>query len=145
MGISINWTAISSVATAVMAFATFLTIYYNRKQIKEMQKQWYEANKARIIFSIISYRKLFLLKIENIGNETAYNVQISINDSFKNKMLVVEYKERLNNLSKKRLYMPPHNAIYYQLSPVYISGTLNTEYSTYNSEQDKRKSQCFSK
>lgn len=45
-GGSIDWTAVSAIATLLMTIATFITIIYSRKQMKEIQRQWEENNKA---------------------------------------------------------------------------------------------------
>ena len=88
LGGSVDWTAVSAIATLLMTIATFVTIIYTRKQMKEVQKQWEETNKAHLAFSIISDSGLFMLKIENAGNRTAYDVHIDIDDEFINKKLI---------------------------------------------------------
>lgn len=34
-----DWTSIGSIATAVMAIATFITLWMNRTQLKELKQQ----------------------------------------------------------------------------------------------------------
>ena len=134
-GVSINWTALSSIATAVMAIVTFITIYYNRKQIKEIQRQWNETNRARLAFSIVALNRFFYLKIENVGNETAYDVRISINASFLDKMLIQDFKNFLYNLCQKKLFLPPNKVMYYLLSPIYISSSLTIQHTSYSCQE----------
>lgn len=135
LGTSIDWTAVSAIATLLMTIATFVTIVYNRKQINEIQRQWREENKARLIFSIISDNGLFLLKIENIGKEVAYDTRISINNSFLDKMLIQDFKDSLLNLCDKKMYLPPKRIIYCIIHPTYSSGTTVTKHASYSCEQ----------
>lgn len=134
-GLPIDWTAISAIATLLMTIATFVTILYNRKQLKEIQRQWVETNGARLAFSIIASNGLLYLKIENVGNETAYNVKISINKTFLNKILVQDYKNFLCELCEKEICIPPKRVIYYALSPIYTSKSRSTQHASYYSEE----------
>ena len=106
-GGSIDWTAVSAIATLLMTIATFITIIYSRKQMKEIQRQWEENNKARLAFSIISESGLFMLKIENAGNRTAYDVHINIDDEFIDKMLIADFANQLKELSEKKMVLRP--------------------------------------
>ena len=126
LGTSIDWTAISAIATLLMTIATFVTIIYNRKQIKEIQRQWYEEHKARLLFSIVVYNGLFLLKVENAGTRPAYNIHLKINDSFLDKMLVKSSRARMINMFSKNLYMQPGRTIYCSISPTYGTDSLRT-------------------
>ena len=136
LGTSIDWTAVSAVATLLMTIATFVTIVYNRKQIKETQRQWHEENKARLLFSIVVYNGLFLLKIENAGKRSAYNIHIEINDSFLDNMLIKSSRDRMINMLSKNLYMQPGRIIYCSISPTYGTGCLQTNDGlSYSSEQ----------
>lgn len=127
IGRSIDWTAVSAIATLLMTIATFVTIIYNRKQIKEIQRQWHEEHKARLLFSIVVYNGMFLLKIENAGKRVAYNIHLNINDSFLNKMLVKNSRERITNIFGKNLYMQPGRIIYCSISPIYGTDSLCTQ------------------
>lgn len=136
LGTSIDWTAISAIATLLMTIATFVTIIYNRKQIKEIQRQWYEEHKARLLFSIVAYNGLFLLKIENAGARPAYNIHLKINDSFLDNMLIKSSRDRMINMLSKNLYMQPGRIIYCSISPTYGTGCLQTNDGlSYSSEQ----------
>ena len=117
-GGSIDWTAVSAIATLLMTIATFITIIYSRKQMKEIQRQWEEKNKARLAFSIISESGLFMLKIENAGNRTAYDVHINIDDEFIDKMLIADFANQLKGLSEKKMVLRPGRILYYAISPI---------------------------
>lgn len=134
LGGSVDWTAVSAIATLLMTIATFVTIIYTRKQMKEVQKQWEETNKAHLAFSIISDSGLFILKIENTGNRTAYDVHINIDDEFINKMLITDFADQLKGLSEKKMVLQPGRSLYYAISPIRSDkdGTITTHNGTYS-------------
>ncbi len=114
---TLDWTAVSAITTLLMTLATFTTVIFSRKQIKEIRRQWIEDNKARLEFSIVNIGKSFFLKIENVGKRMAYNVNIKINDNFLNKMLIERNKEMLVNISNKIIHLQPNRVFYFPISP----------------------------
>ena len=134
LGGSVDWAAVSAIATLLMTIATFVTIIYTRKQMKEVQKQWKETNKAHLAFSIISDSGLFMLKIENAGNRTAYDVHINIDDEFINKMLIADFADQLKGLSEKKMVLQPGRSLHYAISPIRSDkdGTITTHNGTYS-------------
>lgn len=113
-----NWDSISAIATAVMAIATFVAIHYSRKQVNEMKRQWDESNRAVLDFSVVVEKKHYMLKIENTGMRTAYNVCIDICDSFIDKMLIDEFKNELKKLKTIKKTFPKSRIMYFPLSPI---------------------------
>lgn len=129
---SIDWTAISSIATAVMAIATFITIFYNKKQIYEMRRQWNESNRPELEFSVITNGSLYILKIKNIGNKSAYNAHIKFNDDFVNTMLLEEAQEMIRDLSMGTKRILPNSSLYYPLSPLQNIDSFRTDKHSYS-------------
>lgn len=74
----INWTAVSAIITAITALVAVIALWQNKQQLKEMRQQWLEDRRARLSFGIISNDGLFLLRITNVGKETAYNISITL-------------------------------------------------------------------
>ena len=107
-----NVGVLSVIATAAMAILTFCTLMQNRKQMREI-------NRARLIFSIISYQSSFYLKIENCGNETAYNINLFINEDYIDNLLFDNTKNKLKNL-KKSFNIAPNSSKYYYLFPIML-------------------------
>lgn len=67
---AIDWVAISSIATAAMAIATFATLKNNKKQFVELKKQSFEST----LFHLLHEVKKILLEVSNIpqdGNRNA--------------------------------------------------------------------------
>ena len=75
---AINWTAVSAIITAITALVAVIALWQNKQQLKEMRQQWLEDRRARLSFGIISNDGLFLLRITNVGKETAYNISITL-------------------------------------------------------------------
>ncbi len=78
----IDWTAIAAVASLIMVIATFLTLLQNRRQVRELKRQWSEQNKPIIIYDIQEFGSWFFLVIKNIGNSPAYDFQIKLSGDF---------------------------------------------------------------
>ncbi len=95
---NIDWTAVSAIATLIMAIATFFTIRQNKKQLDEMKRQWSEERKPRIRLSIENYGIHCYLKVENLGVVPAYNVKLTIDpQSVNNFDTVILCDEELGN------------------------------------------------
>lgn len=135
LGASIDWTAVSSIATAIMAIATFITIYYNRKQIKEIQREWDESNRAILEISIIATDTMYVLKIQNIGNQTASHICVKIDDTFLNAMLLEDAKKILKDLSAQKKILLPHASLYYGLSPLLFTEEFKTTNHSYQQKE----------
>lgn len=79
---TIDWTAVSAIASAVMVFVTSLTLCQNRKQLKELRRQWEEERMPNLIVSLGIAQKGLYLKINNVGMLPAYNVKLQVNEDF---------------------------------------------------------------
>ena len=62
-------TTISSIATALMAIGTFITIVITIKRNRE-------ALRARLIFAIVRKDDYVCLKVANVGNSVATNIHL---------------------------------------------------------------------
>ena len=120
---NIDWTAVSAIATLVMALATFITIRQNKKQLKELQRQWNEANRARLTFSIVVINGLYLLKITNYGTATAYNISIKLRGDLVDNHFSDSIKDWAQALESKPFCIEAGVSKHYDISP--ISGYEN--------------------
>ena len=120
---NIDWTAVSAIATLVMALATFITIRQNKKQLKELQRQWNEANRARLTFSIVVINGLYLLKITNCGTATAYNISIKLRGDLIDNHFSDSIKYWAQVLESKPFCIEAGVSKHYDISP--ISGYEN--------------------
>jgi len=87
--LSVNeiFTAISALATAVMAYLTYRSIRNGKEQIEEMKAQWEKENRPYLeLFPVappFTHKDGSLaIEIKNIGKRTAKDVSIEIEDSF---------------------------------------------------------------
>jgi len=87
--LSVNeiFTAISALATAVMAYLTYRSIRNGKEQIEEMKAQWEKENRPYLeLFPVappFTHKDGSLaIEIKNIGKRTANNVSIEIENSF---------------------------------------------------------------
>lgn len=133
----IDWTAVSAIATLIMAIATFVTIRQNKKQLKELQRQWNETNRARLTFSVIVYDGVLLLKITNCGTATAYNVTISFNNEFIDNHFSSKIKGFLQTLGSKPFCIEAGVSKYYYISPTYTDGTCSIGNESFSGKQIK--------
>lgn len=67
MNISIDWVAFGTIATFTMAIATFWSLYQNRKQLRELKRQWNEQNRAKVTPILIRKGNKIHLRIRNIS------------------------------------------------------------------------------
>ena len=91
---------LSAIASFGMIYFTYLSLQQNKKQLKELKHQREEEERARLIFSVIVYKKAFMLKISNVGKRNVYNAVIEFNDDFINELFEEKYQEGFKQLSK---------------------------------------------
>ena len=117
---SINWTAVGSIATAVSAILIMLGV--NAWQIYVLKKQRIEDTRPRLNFSVVVWDGLFLLKIKNIGKETAYDININ----FGGALLDNHYSKHILDMFKKHeqrgFIMEAGKEIYITISRRYSTG-----------------------
>lgn len=94
---TIDWNAISAIVTAIMALIAIISLCQNRRQLRILKEQWREDNRARLNFSVIVNDELYLLKISNIGKETAYNIKLNLSGD----LIDNHYSDSIKDLYKK--------------------------------------------
>jgi len=72
---TIDWVAISALASFAMVFVTWLSL-------RQMRRQWREERRPRLNFSIAVNQSWYELKISNLGKENAYNIALNFNAKF---------------------------------------------------------------
>ena len=135
---TIDWAAISAIVTALMMIATFYTVYQNKKQLNELKRQWEEENRPRIYPRIIIYNKAYYLEFFNSGKVDAFDVDISINQTFI-KNLPEKPKELINDWTESPFFVKAGQSVYAfigwceEISEEWKSANFNLEvYGTYN-------------
>ncbi|MCM1041294.1 MAG: hypothetical protein NC396_02540 [Bacteroides sp.] len=115
---TINWSAISSIIMALTALAATISLIQNRKQLNVIKTQWKEDNRARLNFSIIVNDGLFLLKISNIGKETAYNIKLSIVSEIIDNHYSADIKKVYEKLQEKPIAIEAGVSKYFYISRI---------------------------
>lgn len=113
-----DWNAISAVSNIIMAAVAFGALWYSVKQNRDLKKQWLEENRARLEFTIAISNKTYYLKVKNIGNRIAYDININIGETFINSMLNDYFKEYLQQVTKKVINIPAGSTRYYALANI---------------------------
>lgn len=105
VGDSVTWLTfwpvyLSAIASFGMIYFTYRSLQQNKRQLEEMKHQREEEERARLVFSVIVYKKAFMLKINNVGKRNVYNAVIQFNDDFLNELLEEKFQEGYKQLSK---------------------------------------------
>ena len=138
---NIDWTAIGAIITALMMCATFYTVFQNSKQIKELKRQWDEANRPRLYGRISNYQKAYFLEIYNAGNQDANCVDARINSEFYDN-IPQEFKYIFDNMTQSPFYVKAGNSVNFFIGlceeinkswenldfNIEVSGTYNNKY-----------------
>lgn len=112
------WNILSTVANLLMALFALIAIWQNRKQLKELKKQYNEDSRARLQFEIVANRGPFLLKITNVGKETAYDVKLNIESELINNHFSSYIKQFYSNINEISSTIVAGRSLYYYLSPI---------------------------
>lgn len=115
------WTAISAIATFVMAYFTYKTLMQNKEQLEDIKTQRFEDTRARIICSFVHWNHTYLLKVENIGKEPAYNMLIKVTGKPIANHLFETIKTVLDELANKKITLPAGRSNYYMICPSHFT------------------------
>lgn len=105
VGDSVTWLTfwpvyLSAIASFGMIYFTYRSLQQNKKHLEEIRKQREEDERARLVFSVIVYKKAFMLKISNVGKRNVYNAVIQFNEDFLNELFEEKIQEGYKQLSK---------------------------------------------
>lgn len=114
--LSPDWNVISAISNIIMAAIAFGALWYSIKQNRDFKKQREEDERGRVSFSIIIVDEVYILKIENIGNRNVYNMQLSINNEFLNKIPVPSIKDHFTKSTSKINHIPRHSSKQFVIS-----------------------------
>ena len=74
----VNWEAVSAISNIAIAAIAFISLGVSFYLLRKEKKQRIEDNRARIDCSIIKHMHGYYLCIENVGKETAYDINVSV-------------------------------------------------------------------
>lgn len=127
----IDWSAISSIVSLIMVVTTFITLWVNGRQLKEMKRQWKEEHRPHIQVSIVVKNETFLVCVSNVGNRLATNVRLQFNEFFKETLFAKQLRDSFVEIENTPLIVPAHSSKYFYLMPILGFGTI-----TYNTSKE---------
>nr|DAL15350.1 MAG TPA_asm: hypothetical protein [Caudoviricetes sp.] len=101
-----------------MAAIAFGALGYSIKQNYDIKRQREEDERGRLLFSIIIADKIYILKVENIGNRSVYDLRFSVNNDFVDKIPLPQFKKFLIEATTKKIQISPNSSKLYALSPI---------------------------
>lgn len=108
----IDWDAVSSITSVIMMGIALLTLWVTYQQHRDELR-------ARLSFEIISWNGLFLLKITNVGKESAYNIKLTFSGEFLENHFSNEIKDEFAVISARTFTMTAGRDLHYLLTPIW--------------------------
>lgn len=127
----IDWTAISSIVSLIMVITTFITLWVNSRQLKEMKRQWKDEHRPHIQVSIVVKNETFLVCVSNVGNRLATNVRLQFNEFFKETLFAKQLRDSFVEIENIPLIVLAQSSKYFYLMPILGFGTI-----TYNTSKE---------
>lgn len=113
----IDWNALSAIANICIALLALFTYLYTRSQTKKQDEIRFEDVRARLSFSIVDWNNHYMLKITNVGKETAYNIELNVSGSPITENLISFVKEVFVNLRSTTICIEAGQSVFYLVSP----------------------------
>lgn len=120
---TIDWVTISALITAIMAIIAGIALHQNSLQLKELKKQWEEKNRARLTFSIVARQDMFLLKITNAGQQTAYDIELNFSNNFIDNHFSEQVKNTYKKIQNTKFAIESGDSKFFFISPIYKEDT----------------------
>ncbi len=112
----------------------------NNKQLDELKHQWAEQNRARLQFCIAPIRGVFFLKISNIGNENAYNINLKFNSEFLDMLYSNTHRKSFEDIQNHNFTIEMKGSKYIIIGNIYLKDnqTENDGEQTFNAADIKQ-------
>lgn len=115
--LDVNWNAINSISNIIIALIAFLSLIISLRVSWNYRKQRREDIRARLSFSIIEWQNKYMLKITNVGKETAYKINIKVTGSPISDNLYSFVRDVFNKLSSMYFCLEVGHSALYLISP----------------------------
>lgn len=119
-----DWTAIGAIISLLMVIVTFLSLCQNRRQLREMKKQWDAMHSPHIELSIVVKNEHFVLKVENEGDTIAHYVQVKFDKKLKELMFCKHLQLAYSRIETATYSVNAHSSKYFYLWPIYGQSTI---------------------
>ena len=113
----IDWSGIAAIVSFVMVIVTTISLCQNKKQLKEMKRQWDEEHRPVVVFKIkgIGY-EMYNLVMENCGKTTANNIRFHLSPDYLNLVKLPTLKAYLEGLSNNVYQLLPGERISFEFA-----------------------------
>lgn len=112
-----NWQCINTISNIVMASIALLSLLYSLYVGLDNRRQRKEDVRARLLFSIIEWQNMYMLKINNVGKEPAYDIIIKVTGEPIHGNLDKFVRTTFDKLSHIKFCIQAGKSVYYLISP----------------------------
>ena len=120
--IQYNWNAFSAISNIVLAIIAVATLAFSILLMVKQNKQRKDEIRARLMFSFYRWKDLYFLKVENIGKEPAYDVNLTVTGKPIEDNLYKKIVDVFSDLASKKFAIPPGKSKYFLISPAVEMG-----------------------
>ena len=113
----INWDAVSAISNIIMAIIAFGSLMFSFCLLYRDRKNRVEDIRARLSFSIVEWQDFYMLKISNVGKETAYNIILNVVGSPITDNPIELVQDVFKKLKKGTINIEAGKSVYYLISP----------------------------
>lgn len=122
VGTAVDWlhfwaSYLGATASFIVIVYTGMSLRQNRHQLEEIKRQWHEERRPRLTFSIVDIDGLLMIKIMNVGKETAYNIRLNFPVDFIDSLIVQSIRDMYNKLNNQSFVLQPNMSKFFYLSP----------------------------
>ena len=109
---TIDWNALTAISTFLLAVITFVTVWQNRSQLKEMKRQWEIEQSPDLDIALISlpYRtpdESLAIEIRNFGKGIADNIKFTLDKDFVNSFPIKSVRKMALKIEKSEYGVLP--------------------------------------
>lgn len=122
----IDWSGIAAIVSFVMVILTAITLIHNRKQLKELKRQWIAQNTPVVSCSLEKRSESLLLDIHNSSQVPAHKAKIRLENHTDEK--IFRFDETNNLLSEMTFEIPPFTS---KQIPIWITPYADGNYHGY--------------
>lgn len=112
-----DWEFINAISNIVMAAIALISLLYSLYLGWTNRKQRQEDLRARLSISIVDWHNKYMLKVTNVGKETAYRVTLKVSGKPISENLYSFVREVFEKLSSISFCLEAGNSVFYLISP----------------------------
>jgi hypothetical protein len=117
MNMEINWECINAISNIVMASIALSSLLLSLYLVCNNRRQRQEDVRARLYFGIVDWQNKYMLKITNVGKETAYRINIRVTGAPISDNLYSFVRDVFKKLSSIYFCLEAGHSAYYLISP----------------------------